>query len=245
MVLSRIINFFYQDQCLVCGKTITNGTDTAIRKHIDKCFCESCKKQIPPIVSFEEKRCLKCSRTILSESSLCTYCRKKDYSFLSNISLWDYSDYHIRSAIHSFKFRDQKKAAYFFAEYINEVSEQFYPGFSIIPAPCSRKRLRIHGFDHMKLISDILEKKYRKKVFNIFRKKKSRDQKELGYEQRQLELKGKIILSAKKAEQCLAAGEKVIIIDDVFTTGATANYCAELLTGYGFKIIAIITLALD
>ena len=97
----------------------------------------------------------------------------------------------------------------------------------------------------MRHICKILSRKYGISVFFLFKKRKTRQQKELDYEKRQTELRGRIILLRKNAAACLKCSETVILLDDVFTTGATAGYCSELLINNGFKNIIILTIALD
>ena len=97
----------------------------------------------------------------------------------------------------------------------------------------------------MKLITSILSKKNNLEIFYLFKKKKTHDQKELDYDQRQKELKNRIILLKRNAEKCLREYDTILLLDDVFTTGATANHCSELLLRFGFKKIIILTIALD
>ena len=97
----------------------------------------------------------------------------------------------------------------------------------------------------MKVISEVLEKKYGIEIFYLFHKKKTRDQKELNYEDRQKSLQNNIILDYEEAEKCLKKSCRIVIIDDVFTTGATSDYCSSLLIDSKFDIVDIITIAID
>ncbi len=237
MFLNLFFDFFFPLQCPLCGKIIKNK--------IDKLFCSSCTDAIPPIYSTEEKRCRICSRELISEIDICTICRKRKYYFNCNISVWDYHNYYIKTAIHNFKFKDKKKIAYFFAWSIFMIYNANFCGLPLIPAPCSRKRVRKYGWDHMKYLSSILSKKYFIEVFHVFIKKRTRDQKELDYEKRQSALIGRIKILDSNMKKCLVKSDTVILIDDVFTTGATANYCSKLLIENGFKKVIVVTLALD
>ena len=238
--LKTIFNFFFPLQCSLCGAIIRNRSD-------DKLFCKNCRELIPETYSDNKNRCRVCSRELISEIDICTICRKRKYYFSQNISLWDYNNYYIKTVIHNYKFKDKKKIASFFAYSIFKIynANADFKGIPMIPAPCSRKRIRKYGWDHMKYLSSVLSKRYSVKVFHIFKKKKTKDQKELDYEKRQTALINQIIVSGKNISKCLKNSDVAIFIDDVFTTGATANYCSKLLLDNGFRKIIIITLALD
>jgi len=250
MLLNAIFDFSFPIKCSLCGTILRNKSNNRL-------FCKECEEIIPEIYPFSveinsEKegnstRCRVCSRELISEIDICTICRKRKYYFSQNISLWDYNNYYIKTLIHNYKFKDKKKIASFFAHLISD----FYnnnidlKGIPVIPAPCSRKRIIKYGWDHMKYLSSILSGKYFIKTFNVFKKKKTRDQKELDYEKRQTALLNQIKVSENNISKCLKISNTAIFMDDVFTTGATANYCSKLLLDHGLKKVIVITLALD
>jgi len=202
---------------------------------------------IPEVYSDNTNRCQICSRELISEIEICTICRKREYHFTQNISLWDYNNHCIKTIIHNYKFKDKKKIAHFFAHSISKIynTTADFKDIPVIPAPCSRKRIKKYGWDHMKYLSAILSKKYCVKTFNVFTKKKTKDQKELDYEKRQTALLNQIKVCGKNISKCLEISNIAIFIDDVFTTGATSNYCSKLLLEHDFKKVIVITLALD
>ncbi|MCL2294775.1 MAG: hypothetical protein FWC36_07915 [Spirochaetes bacterium] len=273
MILSTIFNFFYPLQCSLCG-AIIRTQHTASSKQL---FCNKCEEIAfktytggePSLAvarsagntgaghsltdansmgsSDAANRCRVCSRELISEIDICTICRKREYYFAKNISLWDYNNHHIKTLILNYKFKDKKKIAHFFADSIYKIYNinTDFQNIPVIPAPCSRKRIIKYGWDHMKYLSSVLSKKYYIETFNIFTKKKTKDQKELNYEKRQTALINQIKISDKNISKCLKRSNIAIFIDDVFTTGATASYCSKLLLDNGFKKVIVLTLALD
>jgi len=240
MLLNTIFDFFFPVKCSLCGTILKNRND-------NKLFCKNCVEKIPEISLNNINKCRVCSRELISEIDICTICRKRKYYFSKNISLWDYNDHYIKTLIHNYKFKDKKKIAYFFAYSIFKIynANIDFKDIPVIPAPCSRKRMKKYGWDHMKYLSSILSKKYFINIFHIFRKKKTKDQKELDYEKRQTTLINQIKISDKNISKCLKFSDIAIFIDDVFTTGATASYCSKLLLDNGFNKVFVITLALD
>lgn len=256
MVVEKIFNFFFPDTCALCSKNLYSHNEKHLlmnNKHKKRCgICNSCVEKIPlsnRLKNNQDSFCNICSRQLLSENETCTICRKRKYYFNNNFSLWDYKNNVIKSLIHSYKFKNRKKLAFFFVYNFYLFYEELFPekNIVIIPAPCSSKRIKKYGWDHMKNISHILEKYYSIKTCSIFFKKKTRDQKELGYEKRQTELQGKIIISHNGIKKLSSnkLPETVVLIDDVFTTGATSSYCSLLLKEKEIKNIIIITIALD
>jgi len=68
-------------------------------------------------------------------------------------------------------------------------------------------------------------------------------QKSLDYEQRKANLKGKISLS--RSARCSAMPGEVVLLDDVFTTGATLDACARVLREAGCASVKALTLVIE
>ena len=111
----------------------------------------------------------------------------------------------------------------------------------MVPVPFRRIRKTQQGWDQIQLITVLLRKYWNIPVLNILRRRKSGPQKLLGYEERKLNIKGKIKLrySAKDLP------EKILLLDDVFTTGATGSECAKVLLNAGVSEVDMLTLAID
>ena len=111
----------------------------------------------------------------------------------------------------------------------------------VVPVPFRRIRKTQQGWDQIQLITVLLRKYWNIPVLNILRRRKSGPQKLLGYEERKLNIKGKIKLrySAKDLP------EKILLLDDVFTTGATGSECAKVLLNAGVSEVDMLTLAID
>ncbi len=241
MIFTFLFDFFFPRQCIICAELLKNGNKN------NKALCSSCLQIFPSAYSpaASGNYCNICSRRLVSEKDICSICRGRKYLFKYNISLWDYRNKFVRKAIHEYKFNGKKHASWFFAESIYRIYYDHYLNIPVVPAPCSQKRIEKYGWDHMRHICKILSRNYGISAFFLFKKGKTHQQKELDYEKRQTELRGRISIQRKNAAACLKCSETVILLDDVFTTGATAGYCSELLINYGFKNIIILTIALD
>ena len=72
----------------------------------------------------------------------------------------------------------------------------------------------------------------------LIRKKKTKDQTHLSPEERERNVRGAFVVRANSALQ----GKKVILVDDVMTTGATLKECARIIKEAGAREVVGVTL---
>jgi ComF family protein len=111
----------------------------------------------------------------------------------------------------------------------------------IIPVPLHIKKLRKRGFNQSIILADPLGKKWQIPVnFSLLKRSKfTLSQTGLDKKERERNIKGAFEVRDKEK----IAGRNIILIDDVYTTGATLNECAKTLTKAGAKKVAVLTLA--
>ena len=178
--------------------------------------------------------CMKCGKQLQDpQSEYCPDCRRTERSFVCSRGLWRY-DSVSKQAVFSLKYRRQPEHAAFFAENLC----RFYGGWirsirpdCIVPVPVSRERLRERGYNQAELIAVQLGKRLQIPVRGdvLVRSRSTNPQKELSRLQRMRNL-----------EQAFGADPDLIIkngryllLDDVYTTGATAECCSKALLRAG------------
>lgn len=228
--LRTMEHVLFPERCLLCGSPLLLNCATP---HI----CLACEASIR---SIEGSRCEICSRPLISEEGSCLYCRERTYDFRENYSIFRYSGA-IKTLLQQYKFNSCKGLARFFAERVGSVLALRYPGIPVVPVPITPAKRRKRGWGHIELITGLLKWKYGIPVRFLLRKRNSREQKTLDFEHRQANLANKIILGKHSA----AVPGECILLDDVFTTGATANECARVLKSAGVREVRVLTLALD
>jgi ComF family protein len=111
----------------------------------------------------------------------------------------------------------------------------------IIPVPISKKRMNERGYNQAELIakklSTLLNIKYNKNT--LIKIRDTKRQSELPKEERNKNIKN----SFKLADTYSISSKNVILIDDVFTTGVTANECSKELKKGGAHKITVATIA--
>ncbi|ESP62901.1 Competence protein F, phosphoribosyltransferase domain, protein YhgH [Smithella sp. ME-1] len=111
----------------------------------------------------------------------------------------------------------------------------------IIPVPLHIKRLRERGFNQSLILARAIGKKRQIPVnFSLLKRRKfTTTQTGSNRNERKQNIKGAFEVSDKNKIK----GENVILIDDVYTTGATVNECAKTLIEAGVRKISALTLA--
>jgi ComF family protein len=139
----------------------------------------------------------------------------------------------IRTRIHQFKFETQLE----WAPPLVELLEIAYAGLElpapdlILPVPLHPKRLKERGFNQSGLLAGELARKLRVPVsFNtIVRKNPTQPQTRLNRRQRLKNVKGAFDLTGAARVR----GRRILLLDDVFTTGTTLSECARSLKRRG------------
>jgi ComF family protein len=104
-----------------------------------------------------------------------------------------------------------------------ECEAQIFDDFCLVPVPLSAQRFRHRGFNQAATIANALAKHLRLPVrYIIARSHQQQSQSQLGRQARLLNLHHTYSLTLKPPK-------KVILVDDVMTTGTTLNHCARLL----------------
>lgn len=147
----------------------------------------------------------------------------------------------IKELIIKLKFRGDFSCAKPLAFFLREIIKGNFIDFDFITfVPSSFKNYKRRGFNQMKVIASLLADMINIPVYNCLRKKTgTKDQIGLSKEERW-----------KNISKCFckkginkAKGMRILLIDDVFTTGATVFYCADELKKLGAEEIIILTVS--
>ena len=229
--LRTLITHALMERCLACGAALACAGDC--RGPV----CAACRSRLEVITG---RRCLTCSRQLMSETNRCTRCRNRDYAFACNTSLLAYTGA-TRRLLYHYKFRARTRLADLFAEALDTAG--LVAGDShVIPVP-ARPRSPVHRtstrFDQTGLIARCLRRRTGCTVHDALRRNSGPPQKRLDYDARSRNVAGRIRPAATRP-----LPERVILLDDVFTTGATAHECALVLARCGVRETRVVTVAL-
>ncbi len=228
------------DLCAVCMQPLVTVRS---KKYPRVPLCNKCAYSADSELFIKKypnmSRCMRCGYPLTSEMDLCSRCREKEWNFTNSSSLFIYADI-IKELIRAYKFDNLKLIADFFAFHIQNEYSDNYEDSVIVPVPCRPRAKKSRGWDQIEVICRILNNSYNLPVSYLLKRKNGPAQKTLSYQKRLTNLENQI--SIKKSAN---PPEKVLLFDDVFTTGATMDYCSKLLISEGIKDVRCITLAID
>lgn len=229
-----ILELLFPGRCLLCG------AELAFRAAGAQPLCLDCRRRLAPLAG--GRRCAICSLSLISEKRLCTRCRKRQYEFEANFSLFEYRD-EIRELLYQYKFRNRLRLAGVLAEFYAQALQARYPQAVLVPVPANPQAARRRGWDPVERICRVLEGRYGFACSRALERRAGPPQKLLGYEERLGNLRDTIRLRRRPGPEPVPV--EPILIDDVFTTGATASQCARLLKQGGASRVRVLTLAID
>jgi competence protein ComFC len=240
---SKKLNLFPQDHCLICNERIRPpiGWSAIFSAEKEQPICPACEKKFEQITG---DTCRICSRPfrLLDEKfrngDLCYDCfRWEDdgewQGFLDkNHSLFLYNDF-LKEVIARFKFRGDYVLAKVFVEFFKEKLSKIEADL-FVPIPLSEERLYERGFNQAAALlkeSSIPASEILTRIHSEKQSKKSRTER--------IHLPQVFQLSPEVQFQ----GKKVVLIDDIYTTGSTLRHAAKLLKEAGAVSVQSVTLA--
>jgi len=234
-VLHDLGEVIFPFRCLGCDDLIDQGNG--------RLFCPSCAAKVHFI---RGSLCDICGTTFpdsSAENHLCGECLEKKPCFSRARAIFNYDDV-ILNAIHQFKYKNNLSIGEMLASFMADFS---FPGIDftgyslMVPVPLHIKRLRERGFNQSLILARALGKKRQIPVdFSVLKRHKY-TQTQTGYhkQERKQNIRGAFeVCNAEKI-----SGQTILLIDDVFTTGATVNECAKILIRAGAREVSVLTLA--
>lgn len=197
---------------------------------------------------FWKEQCAGCgTSSALNDCGFCTACASNvvEVENPAGADVWHIFRYEgpVKEAICRFKYSGKKYYGKRFAAIASDfVRENLREDFdAVVPVPLHWKKEFKRGFNQSAVVASrmagILKRKYMPCI--LVKKKNTPSQTELSVEERKKNVKG--AFRARKAN--LIKGGKFLLIDDVYTSGATAREAKKTLLAAGAEKVIIITLA--
>ncbi|MEK7537228.1 MAG: ComF family protein [Patescibacteria group bacterium] len=236
-----LLELLFPIKCAVCGK------ETGDKKK-NKLICTDCLKALSPSLdfycplceakTFDGELCFSC-RLIISNAENNFYLDQLFYPF-------SYKDQAIQKVIKAFKYRFIKNLdqplGRLMISYLDKIKGKIdLKDTIIIPVPLHKRKYNQRGYNQSELIAEQISKYLNFEIFKdcLAKNKITKDQAKLKGNKRLENLKD-VFLCAKP---WLAAGRKIILFDDVYTTGETMKECAKVLKEAGAKEIIGLAIA--
>ena len=230
-LLNKILDLLYPNDiaCMFCDEDIFDGD-----KHLT---CSSCKQKLPFL---QEKVCKRCGTSINSMANYCDRCQTLSHVFEKARAVFEYKDQVVK-VLRNLKFHNAKYFAKPLAVYLADLYKKEFDCDIIVPVPMYKDNYKKRGYNQAELLATNLADLVKVEIntTNLIKVIKTKSQVELDYKQRQQNLKNVFNV----VDKSLFANKNILIVDDLFTTGATVDNCAKALLKAGAAKVCVITVA--
>ncbi len=172
---------------------------------------------------------------------MCSSCRAGDVEFDLGRA-WGLYEGGLRRVIREFKFRGRRRLAAPLAGLLGHCLQKFEHTFEyIVPVPSHQARIKSRGFDQIRVLAKLLSRETDVAIFDgLSRIRNTKPQFGLPFRERSRNVRGAFQLE----EPGLLENRKILILDDIITTGATVQEISRVLrSGAGPRWIGVLSVA--
>lgn len=232
-LLDQLSFLLFPGCCLICQGDSHRQLD----------LCQPCEAELPWLTT----ACPRCAYPVKQANQLCGQCLLKPPSFSRCVTLCHYRA-PIDRLIGQFKYHKRYSYGRVMATLLGKHIRHVYQHHSgqpplpdlIAPVPMHWRRKLSRGFNHGEQLAEQISRQLQLPVFNgLQRTRNSPPQQGLSAEQRRRNLRGAFVVRRKQRID----GLSVALIDDVITTGSTAEALSQLLLSAGAREVHIWSLA--
>lgn len=212
----------YPNRCPVCDKVL-----------YDTDICPECRKKLKYV---KQPTCFSCGKPLDdNHMEYCEDCRKNIHQFRQGKAVFCYQG-KVRGMLYRYKYSNRrdytdffaKEAARMYADWIRRQAIEM-----IVPVPLSAKKMRKRGYNQAELfakrLAELLELPCEGKL--LVRTRDTAPQKQLSAKERKNNLK-----NAFKINENIVKSNKVLLVDDIYTTGSTIDAAALALKRAGLEV---------
>ena len=237
-ISDALISVAFPSGCRICERLLTTASRVPLCREclssferVPNIICEVCGRPLPGLARKE------------GEPLLCPLCQEKTYAFDRARSFALYKDAVVR-AILLLKFEQVEPLGVWFSERLAEIvnaDAALRSADVVVPVPLHRERERERGYNQAALLSRPLAKRLKlpHKAVLLMRTRARPDKQVLSLEERWESVRG--AFATRPGSQ--VDNQRVLLIDDVLTTGATLDACARALREAGAKSVVGLTVA--
>lgn len=229
-----MVDLLFPRRCPVCDRPV---------KPYGALICRECASVPRPV---GENACFKCGKPVKPEEEYCSDCRQKKHMYYRGKAVFRYRS--ISGSLYRFKYEGRREYADYYGREMEPVLERFLeetgsahrPGI-LVPVPCSPQRMRKRGYNQAAVLARKLAERSGIPVSDkaLERSVDTLALRSMSAAERQNNLK-----KAFHAYGNSVRLKSIMLIDDIYTTGATIDACAGALLEAGAKEVSFLTLAI-
>lgn len=230
MKIGRVISeLFYPSgiKCVICGDELPTENKYGV--------CQSCE------LSYNTQYCERCGRAMKNKATFCDYCQNNSFAFDIARAPLVYEKQVVK-LVHRLKYGGGRYLAENMARFMADIyfDEKLSADFiTFVPMHAEKRKKR--GYNQAELIARSLSEIIDLPVVNTLeRVKQTGNLARMNKEERAKAIQGAYAPIVTKND---ISDKSVILVDDVLTTGATANECATVLKKLKCKSVTLLTFA--
>ena len=180
-----------------------------------------------------------CGRELSDErAEYCNSCKTQHRFLVRNYAVWQY-DKQMKRSIAGFKYKGRTEYADFYVYHMaNCFGKQLlrHGVTALVPVPVSHRRRRFRGFNQAELLAEGLARALRIRVVHLVKRvHNNAPQSKLTKKERKMNLLQSMEWNEAEARKLPELPKCVAVVDDIYTTGATLEACAEVLAEHGIS----------
>jgi ComF family protein len=227
---NELLELLLPPACSLCGRLLPRGPATV--------FCPACREQIQPLPPARCRRCALPFATSTATQHLCGTCLRESNPAFAAVHAAGRYEGLLRTAIGRFKYEGAVGLDRPLADLMLAGCD--FPALDlVVPVPLHRDRLRRRTYNQSLLLARLIATRLELPVAAdlLHRHRATPPQQGLPADVRRRNLRGAFALAADPA------GCRVLLVDDVLTTGSTARECARVLRSGGASRVEVAVIA--
>lgn len=229
MKINKILDYIYPPRCPVCERISPDGV------------CERCR---PNLKWVKQDYCMKCGKPLEdAQEEYCADCRRRRHFFVQGRALLSYEGA-VKLSLYRMKYANKREYAKCYGK---EMARALGPwvrqrGITrIVPVPLHASRRRQRGYNQAAWIAKALGEQLHIPVDekSLVRQKKTVPLKKLDGRQRRENLQ-----EAFSLRRPIPPGERILLVDDIYTTGSTVDEAAKCLIRAAGSTVFVMTVAI-
>lgn len=243
------MDLLFPPKCLICGSLEGVGTSRGRKAANGRpameipSFCERCTAEL---VAIHSPICPSCGLPFVSREGTDHYCQEclTEHRFFRKARAFGVYCGALMRAIHVYKYGKKAAVAKPLGLLVRDCFNRHWRQGEtdlLLAVPLHRKRLRERGFNQARLLVSRWAEAQGLRLEDsiLVRRRMTEPQTGLPLERRKGNVKG--VFNVERPES--VKDKRILIVDDVYTTGATANECARVLKKAGAEYVDVLTLA--
>ena len=226
------VDLLFPRICPLCGQIVTKE---------EGLICPKCRPKAERLL-LRDPLCKKCGKQLEDEiQEYCRDCWARPKSFEWGVSVFAYRD-EMKASMMGFKYQNKRE----FGDYYSQQVMEHYGGRlrragaqAVVPVPLHKKKLRARGYNQAEILARRLGEALELPVYprGLIRLKNTSPQKNLGRGQR-----GQNLHHVFQRGTLPEHIKRIILTDDIYTTGATMDACARTLLQTGAEQVVCVSI---